>query len=63
MLSNEKGNPGGHFSFVCTGVCCRIIGKLTHPQTKAGLSINKNRPIPRLCTIKDEPKLTHSQVE
>ena len=52
------------------------IGKLTHLQTEAGLSINKNRPIPRLCTIKYEPKLaklqqvlfsftktTHSQVE
>ena len=40
---NEKGNLGGPFNFVCTGVCGRIIGKLTHPQAKAGLSINKNR--------------------
>ena len=48
----------GHFNFVCTEVCGHSIGKLTHPQTKVGLSINKNRPIPRLCTIKHEPILT-----
>ena len=31
-------NPGGrgHFNFICTGVCGHRIGKLTHPQTKAG---------------------------
>ena len=40
--------PGGHFNFVCTGVCGHRIGKLTHPQTKAGPSINKNTPILRL---------------
>ena len=27
---------GGHFNFICTGVCGHRIGKLTHPQTKAG---------------------------
>ena len=43
--------PGGHFNFICTRVCGRKIGKLTHPQTKAGPSINKNRPILRLFTI------------
>ena len=53
--------PGGHFSFVCTGVCGHTIEKLTHPQIKAGLSINKNRPIPRLRTIKHDPKLTELQ--
>ena len=36
-------------------------GKLIHPQIKAGLSINKNRPIAELCTIKYEPKLTKLQ--
>ena len=33
--SNPFGG-GGHFNFVCTGVCGHRIGKLTHPQTKAG---------------------------
>ena len=56
-----KAGGGGHFNFVCTGVCGHIIGKLTHPQTKGGLSINKNRPIPRLCTMKHEPRLTKLQ--
>ena len=32
----SQGNPGGHFNFICTGVCGHRIGKLTHPQTKAG---------------------------
>ena len=50
-------SPGGHCSFFCTGVCSHTIGKLTHPQTEAGPSINKNRPIPRLCTTKHEPNL------
>ena len=27
---------GEHFNFICTGVCGHRIGKLTHPQTKAG---------------------------
>ena len=27
---------GGHFNFICTGVCGHRIGKLAHPQTKAG---------------------------
>ena len=27
---------GGHFDFICTGVCGHRIGKLTHPQTEAG---------------------------
>ena len=39
---------GGHFNFVCTGVCGHRIGKLTHPQTKACPSIDKNTPILRL---------------
>ena len=52
------GGGGGHFNFVCTGVCGGTLGKLTNPETKVSLSINKNRPIPRLCTIKHEPKLT-----
>ena len=43
-------SPRGHFNFVCTGVCGHRIGKLTHPQTKAGPSINKNTPILRLFT-------------
>ena len=45
LIMNE-----GHFNFVCTGVCGHRIGKLTHPQTKAGPSINKNTPILRLFT-------------
>ena len=27
---------GGHFNFICMGVYGHRIGKLTHPQTKAG---------------------------
>ena len=42
--------PGGHFNFVCTGVCGHRIGKLTNRQTKDGPSINKNTPILRLFT-------------
>ena len=42
---------GGDFNFICTGVCRHRIRKLTHPQTKAGPLINKNRPIRRLFTI------------
>ena len=42
--------PGGGGNFVCTEVCGHWIGKLTHPQTKAGPSINKNTPILRLFT-------------
>ena len=42
---------GGHFNLIYIGVCGHRIGKLTHPQTKAGPSINKNRPILRLFTI------------
>ena len=45
-----KPRGGGHFNFVCTGVCGHRIGKLTHPQTEAGPSINKNTPILRLFT-------------
>ena len=41
---------GGNFNFFCTGVCGHKIGKLTHPQTKAGPSINKNTSILRLFT-------------
>ena len=41
---------GGHFNFVCTGDVATGLGKLTHPQTKAGPSINKNTPILRLFT-------------
>ena len=53
--------PGGYFNFVCTGVCGHTAEKLIHLQTKAGLSINKNRSIPRLCKTKHEPKLTKLQ--
>ena len=42
---------GGHFIFICMGECGHRIGKLTHPQTKAGPSINKKRPILRLFKI------------
>ena len=49
-------NPGGSLNFVCTEVCGHITGKLNHPQTEVGLSINENGRIPRLCTIKHEPK-------
>ena len=61
LLKQLTSPGGGHFNFVCTGECGHTIGKLTHPQTKAGLSISRNRPIPRLCTIKHEPKLTKLQ--
>ena len=53
--------PGRHFNFVCTGMCGHTIGKLAHPQTKAGPLTNKKGPIPRLCTIKHEPKLAKLQ--
>ena len=49
-LMDQPQGGGGHFNFVCTGVCGHRIGKLTHPQTKAGPSINKNTPILRLFT-------------
>ena len=52
---NQRANMS--LSFVGMGVCGHTIGKLTHPQTKAGPSIDKNRPIPRLCIIKHETKL------
>ena len=35
-ISHVSLHPGGHFNFICTGVCGYRIGKLTHPQTKAG---------------------------
>ena len=50
--------PGGHFNLICAGVCGDTNGKLTHPQTEAGPSINKNRSNLRLCTIRHERKLT-----
>ena len=50
MGASVSPGGGGHFNFVCTGVCGYRIGKLTHPQTKAGPSINKNTPILRLFT-------------
>ena len=59
-LRSEAGGEG-HFNFVCTWVCDHTTGKLTHLQTKAVLSIGKNRPIPRLCTIKHESKLAKLQ--
>ena len=49
---------GGHFNFVCTGVCGHRIEKLTHPQTKVGLSVNQNTPIPRLFTTEIEQQTT-----
>ena len=52
----------GHFKVhLYPGACCHTIRKLTHPQNKAGFLINKNRPIPILCTIEHEPKLTKLQ--
>ena len=54
FFNSNQGNiePGGHFNFVCTGVSGHRIEKLTHPQTKAGPSINRNKntPILRLFT-------------
>ena len=47
--------PGGHFNLVCTGVCGHNTEKLIHQQAKSVPLINKNRPIPRLCTVKHEP--------
>ena len=41
---------GGALQLRLYGVCGHRIGKLTHPQTKAGPSINKNTPILRLFT-------------
>ena len=38
---NEFLGPGGHFNFICMGVCGHRIGKLTHPQTKAGLKTDQ----------------------
>ena len=35
LFSLARGG-GGHFNFICTGVCGHRIGKLTHPQTKPG---------------------------
>ena len=54
---------GSHFNYVYKGVCGNTIGILTLPQTKVGLSINKNRPILRVCIVhcKYEPKLTKLQ--
>ena len=49
-----SGGGEGHFNFICTGMCGHRIGKLTHPQTKAGPSINKNRPILRLFTVETD---------
>ena len=51
----------GHFNSVCMRVCGHTTGKSTHLQTKAGPSISKNRPIPKLCTIKHEPKAAKLQ--
>ena len=56
MLLSGGGGGGeeegrGHFNFICTGVYGHRIRKLTHPQTKAGPSINKSRPILRLFRI------------
>ena len=36
LCKKEEAAAGGDFSFICTGVCGHRIGKLTHPQTKAG---------------------------
>ena len=59
MMVHSRG--GGHFNFVCTGVCGHTTGKLTHPQTKVGLEINKTDPFPDYGTINYEPKLTKLQ--
>ena len=45
-LGPETPGGGGRFNFVCTGLCRHTVGKLTHPQTTAGLSINKTDPFP-----------------
>ena len=37
----EKNAVGGHFNFICTGVCGHRIGTLTHSQTKAGPKLTK----------------------
>ena len=55
------GHRMGRFNSVCTRVCGHTTEKLTHPQNKVGLSVNKNRSILRLCAIKNEPKLTKLQ--
>ena len=36
LMRMPPGGGGGHFNFICTGVCGHRIGKSTHPQTKAG---------------------------
>ena len=46
--SSHESRGGGHFNSNCTGVCGHRIGKLTHPQTKAG---PKTDPILRLFAI------------
>ena len=56
--------PGGQSNFIYTGAgggCGHTVGKLTHSQSKAGPLISKNIPIPRLCTVKHEPKLAKLQ--
>ena len=61
-ISGQSRGPGvTSASFVRGCAAAYAIGKLTHPQTKADLSISKNTPIARLCTIKHEPKLTKLQ--
>ena len=39
-MGRYRPRGGGHFNFICTGVCGHKIGKLTHPQTKAGTKID-----------------------
>ena len=36
QISCSHSQGGGHFNFICTGMCGHRIGRLTHPQTKAG---------------------------
>ena len=38
-----------------------MLIKIDPSKIKAGLSINKNRPIAILCTVKHEPELTKLQ--
>ena len=49
-IPGRGGGGGGALQHRLYGVCGHKIGKLTHPQTKAGPSINKNTPILRLFT-------------
>ena len=44
LVGEGGGGGGGDFNFIYAGVCGHRIGKLTHPQTKGGPSVNKTDP-------------------